>query len=484
MSGTTLRSDNAPSLNSLALESQNPDSIWAKYNIKWEMGSRYNHNKNPVVENKIKELSKEILKFKASGGPITTLDLVEITTILNSRVRHHGHASKEIFLRRDLLHNKPLDVVDDEISQTVENMRKAHHADQGKHLLKKGAKVIPEVKYKVGDLVLIRDKLSKHSPRDIHTVVEVKEKGQYAIKKLENQIRQRSFNVKHSQLISYLNYRPGPEQSADEESALEKTQDEECQDAKSENGDEDMPSKRQKISETSSSSLAFNLLNNNIINVEDSPESSKAGLSDLTIDSKSEHISAKRPAGKGAPVVSLRSKRSAAVLARKRWNELQHCLRVYTEYLHGWNYTENNEMDDDHFVYGWAKVPHNATTNDDLGINDPSSEMDELVAEYQDFLSDYSDQSESIDDSSQELIPDSMLPNHDLSNETINPDSDEFHDTTSLSPVLEVPPDLPLTTNLDQLQFNLGANTTSTTRTRAGRSVIKRDYKEVNSSGF
>ena len=36
MSGTTLRSDNAPSLNSLALESQNPDSIWAKYNIKWE----------------------------------------------------------------------------------------------------------------------------------------------------------------------------------------------------------------------------------------------------------------------------------------------------------------------------------------------------------------------------------------------------------------------------------------------------------------
>ena len=141
-------------------------------------------------------------------------------------------------------------------------------------------------------------------------------------------------------------------------------------------------------------------------------------------------------------------------------------------------------MDDDHFVYGWAKVPHNATTNDDLGINDPSSEMDELVAEYQDFLSDYSDQSELIDDSSQELIPDSMLPNHDLSNETINSDSDEFHDTTSLSPVLEVPPDPSLTTNLDQLQFNLGANTTSTTRTRAGRSVIKRDYKEVNSSGF
>ena len=90
MSGTVIKSDNTPSLNSLALEADNSDSIWPKYSIRWEMGDRYNPNKKPIIENMIKELSKEILKFKASGGPISALDLVKITTILNSRARHYG----------------------------------------------------------------------------------------------------------------------------------------------------------------------------------------------------------------------------------------------------------------------------------------------------------------------------------------------------------------------------------------------------------
>ena len=51
------------------------------------------------------------------------------------------------------MHNTPIDVVDDEISQTVEALRKSHHPHQFKHLRKerckhlkkKGAKDLPEV---------------------------------------------------------------------------------------------------------------------------------------------------------------------------------------------------------------------------------------------------------------------------------------------------------------------------------------------------
>ena len=128
---------------------------------------------------------------------------------------------------------------------------------------------------------------------------------------------------------------------------------------------------------------------------------------DITIDSRSKHISARIPAGKGAPIVSLRSKRSTALLANQRLKELKHCFRVYTEYLHGWNYEDNNNIDYDQFVYGWVKVPRNATVNEDL---------DDVVDAFQEFLSDQPDQPESLASSSQELAQDSMLPNHDLTN--------------------------------------------------------------------
>ena len=470
LSGTVLRTDNAPSFNSLAIESTHPDSIWAKYNIRWEMGDRYNPNKNPIVENKIREISKEILKFKSAGGPISELDLIEVTHILNTRVRHHGHASREIFLRRDLLHNKPIDVMDEDISKTVESLRKDHHADQASHLKNRGAKTLPEVQYQVGDLVLVRDMLSKHSPREIHTVVEVKGNGNYAIKKLENQIRQKTFNVKHTQLILYSNYRPGPEKSADEESALEKIK-------TVKNESEDKPAKRQKMSASSTSSLEFNLLNNNVIEVDDSPNSSKDGPSeDITIDSRSEHISARKPAGKGAPVKSLRSKRRAAAFANQRLKEMHACLRVYTEYLHGWKYEDNNDVNDDQFVYGQARISHTDPVNDNLGIVNGDRRLNDLVATYQEFLSQ--------ENPSQEPAPDSMLPNHDLTNETINTDSLDHYDTTPLSPDLQVPTDSSLTQDLDQIHFNIGVSSTSTVRTRAGRSVLRRDYREADSSGF
>ena len=50
-----------PSFQSLQGEANQPGSIWSEKNITWEVGATYNVNKNPISENKICELKKEIL---------------------------------------------------------------------------------------------------------------------------------------------------------------------------------------------------------------------------------------------------------------------------------------------------------------------------------------------------------------------------------------------------------------------------------------
>ena len=104
-----------PSFQSLQGEANQPGSIWSEKNITWEVGATYNVNKNPISENKICELEKEILRFKALGGPLTPLDLVLVTEILNSRVRQHGKSAKELMAKD----NKPIDVSDKEIASAA-----------------------------------------------------------------------------------------------------------------------------------------------------------------------------------------------------------------------------------------------------------------------------------------------------------------------------------------------------------------------------
>ena len=102
-----VRLDAAPSFQSLEIEALTSDSLLHKMGIKLVIGRTLNKNKNPIAENAVKELQKEILRHKQTTGPITDMDLTLILKNVNSRVRLNSMSAKEMFLRRDMITNKP-----------------------------------------------------------------------------------------------------------------------------------------------------------------------------------------------------------------------------------------------------------------------------------------------------------------------------------------------------------------------------------------
>ena len=493
MTGAIIRCDNGPSFQTLKLEAEKDDSIWQKYGIKWETGATYNVNKNPICENKIRELEKEILRFKSNGGPLTKLELVQVTSILNSRIRHHGKTAKEVCLRREGKENGIIDISDHDVAGKVEDKRKENHVAMHNHHLKRGRKETKSAEYKVGDLVLVRDMLSKHSPREVHTVVGYDDNGNIDIKKLENsQFRQRNFLVKPSQLILYYTYRPGPEKPAgDGEIDLEKP----ASIAKEYEGDR----KRQRLvkEESAEDDEGNSILNENIISISDSDSSGASSNPSVEMQEVGERIDDMKPAGKGAPGpdtdqlnVRLRSKRSAAVKANERLKELNSLAKVYLNYLHGWNEVENKDLDmmDDDYVWAYRDRPR-LMDDDEVIRNDLSNddELNEVVARYQAFLTDH-DQSEDRDlsqsDSSQEFLDASMIPQAGDTHVGINPSILENSSTEVWEPTLVTPPTTGLTQPLAQLEFNLGIDSSSTQRSRSGRQTTRHDYSKLNEGGF
>ena len=346
----------------------------------------------------------------------------------------------------------------------------------------------------MGDLVLVRDTLSKHKPREVHTVVEVDGNDNIKIKKFENQLRQKSFDVKPSQLISYFNYRPGPEQPAgDGEIDLEKA------------AREHQEPKRQRVEETESDeSLENSALNNNVIEISDSSSSdNSANNTSIEIIKNVEQIQPVKPAGKGAPGpltdqynVSLRSKRSAAVLAKeklKKWCEMDDLVTVYQNYIHGWdeNLNRNLMMTDDHLVEMNGAVS-NDSIEDEIGLDNDIERVNDLVAEYQAFLTNH-DQSELRDptwrpemapaqsDDSDDSADASMIPQVGQDTLAINSQSLGASSTQVWEADLAAPESPPSAT---QLRFDIGITSSSTQRPKSSRSTVRHNYKRMNEDGL
>ena len=118
--------DAAPAFQNLYVKSCSQDSLLKKYNIKIEIGRVLNKNKNPTAENANQEFQREILKFTGRTGPICDLELSMILRNINSRIRHTGYTAKEVFFRRDLLNNTPLQVTDETISEKIKENRQQY----------------------------------------------------------------------------------------------------------------------------------------------------------------------------------------------------------------------------------------------------------------------------------------------------------------------------------------------------------------------
>ena len=86
------------------------ENIFTRFNIKIDLGRTHNVNTNPVAENAVKEFLKERLRLNPSGGPITEIERIVITKMMNTRIRDRGVSAKEMMFRRDLITNEPISI--------------------------------------------------------------------------------------------------------------------------------------------------------------------------------------------------------------------------------------------------------------------------------------------------------------------------------------------------------------------------------------
>ena len=164
--GTEIRTDGATAFQSLARECDQPTSILHNLKIKIVVGRLMNANKNPVAENAIQEVEKEILRLKANSNAITQTDLSIVMRNINSRIRYNNLTPKEILFRRDIISNKPANILDEDILEKQEHL-KCKSSVASKKNKSKTRKPTTTQTFNTGDLVMVRNQRSKNDLYDL-----------------------------------------------------------------------------------------------------------------------------------------------------------------------------------------------------------------------------------------------------------------------------------------------------------------------------
>ncbi|KAH3874557.1 hypothetical protein DPMN_037803 [Dreissena polymorpha] len=190
-----VRCDPAPGF--IALQQ---DDVLRRYRVVLDVGRVKNPNKNPVAEKAILELESEIVRQEPGGHPLTPLQLATATARLNSRIRHAGLSSREIWTQRSQFTNEQIPLSDRELILKQHDNRLANHQFSAKSKCKSDtSNAVPNIS--VGDLVYLYSDRKKHQCRDRYLVVSVDSANQWCfIKKfIGNQLRALSYKVKISE---------------------------------------------------------------------------------------------------------------------------------------------------------------------------------------------------------------------------------------------------------------------------------------------
>jgi hypothetical protein len=154
------------------LKSLSTDTSLDAFSIKIYVGHAKNVNKNSVAEKAIRELRQEIVKLSPSGGKVSSRTLALATDNLNSRIRHSGRSSKELWTSRDQNTGENLAMGDKQLSDQQHKMRTSSHLSSSKYSARGAPPVIPP-SVEVGDIVFIKSDRSKAKARDSYVVLVV-----------------------------------------------------------------------------------------------------------------------------------------------------------------------------------------------------------------------------------------------------------------------------------------------------------------------
>ena len=209
--GAVIRSDGASAFKTLKAESETEGSTWKKHCVKIELGQALNVNKNPVAENGIKRVEREILRHGLSGQHVTREQMAVISRDLNSRIKPNGLSSREILVSRSNVDNKYINLADRDLAGTKLRDRMTGAEAQVRHKEKRGAKRSPRSTFMVGDLVYIRSAGDKVKARELYIIQGLRPRDNIAVvRKQQDQLQAKTYDVDISDLISNSCYRPGP----------------------------------------------------------------------------------------------------------------------------------------------------------------------------------------------------------------------------------------------------------------------------------
>ena len=144
---TVIRTDNAPGFRSLV-----SNELLDRLRLSIELGRPKNVNKNPVAERAIQELEDELLRQDPSTHAVTPLMISLAFARLNSRIRHSGLSSREMWYRRNQFSNKPIDIDDQQLIDIKQETRTANHPHSERA---KGGTPIVQSGVSVGDIVYL-----------------------------------------------------------------------------------------------------------------------------------------------------------------------------------------------------------------------------------------------------------------------------------------------------------------------------------------
>ena len=198
--GATLQVDPGPGLVALANDTR---SVLSAFNITLDIGRVHNKNKNPVAENAIKEFRKEWLRFKPDGSSLNDSERARITAIMNKRIRQNGLAPKEMMLKRSLSNHCHLEIDDEaEGDNQLQRRTSANRKQLVKDSVTKQCVVPP--KLSVGDLVYVREDLSKSRAREQYIVTKCFEKNGVpwiVARKFNKSLRNKEYLLKASEVV-------------------------------------------------------------------------------------------------------------------------------------------------------------------------------------------------------------------------------------------------------------------------------------------
>ena len=192
--GTVIRTDNAPQFQSLNSLSDDPNSWLNKFNIRIDLGETFNHNKNPIAENLVKECHKEINKAGYTNDILDEFQLTQVIRNINSRVRDRGFSAKEMCYMRDQATNKNIVAKDEVLKEAQRKKRLQNHNDP--------LDALPQ--FDVGDDVMIKDSLSKLKPREKFVVISPgknHEETHVVVQKQDKKFNSRKYEIPKHQLL-------------------------------------------------------------------------------------------------------------------------------------------------------------------------------------------------------------------------------------------------------------------------------------------